>query len=87
MKITVATTTPVAGPITITYKDSDGVSQSVVMMLQNAAGAVATSTGSTTTTPVMGSLEIYCGSGTAINYAVGFSGTGTYELVLKCESF
>jgi len=87
MKITVATTTPVAGPITITYKDSDGVSQSVVMMLQNAAGAVATSTGSTTTTPVMGALEIYCGSGTAINYAVGFSGTGTYELVLKCESF
>ena len=87
MKITVATTTPVAGPITITYKDNDGVSQSVVMMLQNATGAVATSTGSTTTTPVMGTIEIYCGSGTAIQYAVAFSGTGTYELVLKCESF
>lgn len=87
MKVTVATSTPVAGPITITYKDSDGVAQSVVLMMQNAAGAVATSTGSTTTTPVMGTIEIYCGSGTAITYAVGFSGTGTYELVLKCESF
>lgn len=87
MKVTIATSTPVAGPITITYKDSDGVAQSVVMMLQNAAGSVATSTGSTTTTPVFGAIEIYCGSGTAIQYAVAFSGTGTYELVLKCESF
>ena len=87
MKVTVATSTPVAGPITLTYKDNDGVAQSVVMMLQNAAGSVATSTGSTTTTPVMGCLEIYCGSGTAIAYAVAFSGSGTYELVLKCESF
>lgn len=87
MKVTVATSTPVAGPITITYKDSDGVAQSVVMMLQNAAGSVATGTGSTTTTPVFGSIDIYCGSGTAIQYAVAFSGTGTYELVLKCESF
>lgn len=87
MKVTVATSTPIAGPITITYKDSDGVAQSVVMMMQNATGAVATSTGSTTTTPVMGTIEIYCGSGTAIQYAVAFSGTGTYELVLKCESF
>lgn len=87
MKITVATSTPVAGPITISYKDSDGVTQSVVMALHNAAGAIATSTGSTTTTPVMGQMPIYCGSGTAIQYAVAFSGTGTYELVLKCESF
>jgi hypothetical protein len=85
MKITVATSTPVAGPITLTYADKDGVAQSVVMQLQNAAGATATSTGSTTTTPVSGETTIYVNSGTAIQYAIGFSGTGTYEYTFKVE--
>src|ERR1700676_598452 len=85
LKITVATTTPVAGPITLTYADKDGVAQSVVMSLHNAAGAVATTTGSTTTTPVNGDAYLYTNSGTAIQYAIGFSGTGTYEYILKCE--
>lgn len=85
LKITVATSTPVAGPITLTYADQDGVAQSIVMTLQNAAGAVTTVTGSTTTTPAMGQTLVYCTSGTAIKYAIGFSGTGTYEYTLKCE--
>ena len=85
LKITVATTTPVAGPITLTYADKDGVAQSVVMSLHNAAGAVATTTGSTTTTPVNGDAYLYTNSGTAIQYAIDFSGTGTYEYILKCE--
>jgi hypothetical protein len=85
LKITVATSTPVAGPITLTYADKDGVAQSVVMQLQNAAGAAATSTGSTTTTPVMGETTIYVNSGTAIKYAIAFSGSGTYEYIFKVE--
>lgn len=86
LKITIATSTPVAGPVTITYADKDGVAQSVVMAMQNAAGAIATTTGSTTTTPISGTLAIYANSGTAIKYAIGFSGTGTFEYVFKCEA-
>lgn len=86
LKITVATTTPVAGAVTLTYADKDGVAQSVVMQMQNAAGAVATQTGSTTTTPIMGQTMIWCNSGTAIKYAIAFSGTGTYEYNFKVEA-
>jgi hypothetical protein len=88
LKITVATTTPVAGPITLTYKDNDGVAQSIVMPLANATGAIVSpwATGSTTTTPVNGNSYIYAGSGTAIQYAIAFSGTGTYEYRLVCEA-
>ena len=86
LKITVATTTPVAGPVTLTYADKDGVAQSVVMQLQNAAGSAVTSTGSTTTTPVSGETIIYTNSGTAIKYAIAFSGTGTYEYNFKVEA-
>jgi len=86
LKITVVTAAPVAGAITLTYKDSDGVAQSVVMALYNAAGAVATQTGSTTTTPVSGNALLYCGAGTAIQYAIAFSGSGTYEYILKSEA-
>jgi len=86
LKITVATTSPVAGAVTLTYADKDGVAQSVVMSMQNAAGALATQTGSTTTTPIMGCTEIWCNSGTAIKYAIAFSGTGTYEYNFKVEA-
>jgi hypothetical protein len=85
LKITIATASPVAGAITLTYKDDDGVSQSVVMSLHNAAGATATQTGSTTTTPVGGDAYLYCGSGTPIKFAIAFSGTGTYEYIFKAE--
>lgn len=86
LKITVATTSPVAGAITITYADKDAVAQSVVMQCQNAAGAVATQTGSTVTTPITGHLVIWCNSGTAIKYAIAFSGTGTFEYNFKVEA-
>jgi len=86
LKITVATTTPVAGAVTLTYADKDGVAQSVVMSMKNAAGAVATQTGSTTTTPISGDAIIWCNSGTAIKYAIAFSGTGTYEYNFKVEA-
>lgn len=86
LKVTIATSTPVAGPVTLTFADKDGVAQSIVMALSNAAGAVATSTGSTTSTPVQGDAYCYCNSGTALKYAIGFSGTGTYEYIFKCEA-
>ena len=86
LKITVATTSPVAGAVTLTYADKDGVAQSVVMSMKNAAGAVATQTGSTTTTPISGDAIIWCNSGTAIKYAIAFSGTGTYEYNFKVEA-
>ena len=86
LKITVATTSPVAGAVTLTYADKDGVAQSIVMSMQNSAGAVATQTGSTTTTPISGETIIWCNSGTAIKYAIAFSGTGTYEYNFKVEA-
>jgi hypothetical protein len=86
LKITVATTTPVAGAVTLTYADKDSVAQSVVMSMKNAAGAVATQTGSTTITPISGDAIIWCNSGTAIKYAIAFSGTGTYEYNFKVEA-
>jgi hypothetical protein len=86
LKITIATTSPVAGAVTLTYADKDGVAQSVVMSMKNAAGAVATQTGSTTTTPISGDAIIWCNSGTAIKYAIAFSGTGTYEYNFKVEA-
>ena len=86
LKITVATTSPVAGAVTLTYADKDGVAQSIVMSMKNAAGAVATQTGSTTTTPISGDAIIWCNSGTAIKYAIAFSGTGTYEYNFKVEA-
>ena len=86
LKVTVATSSPVAGAITLTYVDKDTVAQSVVMQGHNASGSTATQTGSTTTTPWMGDTVIWCNSGTAIKYAIAFSGTGTYEYNFKVEA-
>lgn len=90
LKITTAGTSPVLGPVTITYTDgSDSVAQSVVMAMQTEAGANATSnSGNTTTSVLTGSLNIFAKTGVAIQYAVAFSGTigtGVYEVHLKCE--
>ncbi|MES2287366.1 MAG: hypothetical protein V4547_16860 [Bacteroidota bacterium] len=78
LKITVTGTSPVAGPVTITYTDADGsVAQSHVMLLQNTSGAVVTTTvnNSTTTGTVNGSMVMNAKSGTAITYAIAVSGT------------
>jgi Tol biopolymer transport system component len=92
LKITTTGTSPVAGPITITYNDGDGnVAQSQVMMLQNTSGAVVTTTvnNSTTTGTVNGSMVLYAKSGTAIQYAIAVSGTfgsGRYSAHLRLEA-
>lgn len=86
LKITAVTSSPIAGAVTITYADKDGVAQSVIMQGQNAAGAVATQTGSSTNAPWTGTVVVWCNSGTAIKYAIAFSGTGTYEYNFKVEA-
>jgi hypothetical protein len=88
LKITTVGTSPVIGPVTITYTDANSVGQSVVMATQTQAGAIATTNaGNTTTSVLTGSLVINCGLGN-IQYAIGFSGTigaGQYEAHLRLE--
>lgn len=92
MKITTTGTSPVAGPVTITYTDADGsVAQSHTMLLQSTAGAVVTTTvnNSTTTGTVNGSMIINAKSGVAIQYAIAVSGTfgsGRYTAHILCEA-
>ncbi len=92
MKITTTGTSPVAGPITITYTDADGsVAQSQVMMLQSVTGSAVTTTvnNSTTTGTVNGSMIIYAKAGVAIQYAIAVSGTfgsGRFSAHLKLEA-
>lgn len=91
MKITTTGTSPIAGPVTITYTDADGsVAQSHVMLLSNVAGAVVTTTvaNSTTTGTVTGTMIVNAKSGVAITYAIAVSGTfgaGRYTAHLTCE--
>lgn len=91
MKITITGTSPVAGPVTITYTDADGsVAQSHVMLLQSVTGTVVTTTvnNSTTTGTVTGTMIVNAKSGVAIQYAIAVSGTfasGRYTAHLTCE--
>lgn len=91
MKITITGTSPVAGPVTITYTEPDGsVAQSEVMLLHSVTGSVVTTTvnNSTTTGTVSGTLVIYAKTGVAIQYAIAVSGTfgsGRYTAHLACE--
>lgn len=78
LKISTTGTSPVAGPVTITYQDADGsVAQSHVMLLQSVTGTVVTTTvnNSTTTGTVNGSMIINAKTGVAITYAIAVSGT------------
>jgi len=91
LKITTTGTSPVAGPVTITYTDADGsVAQSHVLLLANTVGAVVTTTvnNTTTTGTVYGSIVMNAKSGVAIQYAIAVSGTfgaGRYTAHLTCE--
>ncbi len=91
LKISTTGTSPVAGPVTITYTEPDGsVAQSHVMLLQSTTGTVVTTTvnNSTTTGTVNGSMVIYAKTGVAIQYAIAVSGTfgsGRYIAHLTCE--
>lgn len=91
LKITTTGTSPVLGPVTITYTDgTDSVAQSNVMLLATQAGAAATSNaGNTTTSTLNGSMVIFALTGVAIQYAValtGTVGTAAYEVHLKLEA-
>ncbi len=92
MKITTTGTSPVAGPITITYTSADGsVAQSHVMLLKSVTGTVVTTTvnNSTTTGTVNGNIVVYAKSGVAIQYAIAVSGTfgtGLYIARFTCEA-
>lgn len=92
MKITTTGTSPVAGPVTITYTDADGsVAQSHIMLLQSVTGTVVTTTvnNSTTTGTVNGTMIINAKTGVAIQYAIAVSGTfgaGRYTAHITIEA-
>lgn len=93
-----ATSSSILGGTTglvITYTEPDGsVAQSVTMALQNKSGAVVVpatgDTGNSTTTQDNGVIVIRAKSGTAIQYAIGYTSVGgtamNYALHLKCEA-
>lgn len=92
LKLTTAGTSPVVGPVTITYTDGDGsVAQSIVMALQSTTGTVVTTTvnNTTTTSNVNGSMVIFAKSAVAIQYAIAQSGTigsGQWSAHIRCEA-
>jgi len=92
LKLTTVGTSPVIGPVTITYTDGDGsVAQSIVMLLQSTTGAVVTTTvnNTTTTSTVNGSLVVFAKAAAAISYAIAQSGTigsGQWSAHIRCEA-
>ena len=92
LKLTTVGTSPVVGPVTITYTDGDGsVAQSIVMLLQSVAGTLVTTTvnNTTTTSNVNGSMVIFAKTGVAISYAIAQSGTigsGQWSAHIRCEA-
>src|SRR6266567_3731503 len=78
LKLTTIGTSPVVGPVTITYTDGDGsVAQSIVMLLNSTTGTAVTTTvnNTTTTSNVNGSMVIFAKVAVAIQYAIALSGT------------
>lgn len=92
LKVTTTGTSPVIGPVTITYTDGgDSVAQSVIMSMQTQAGvAQATgNNGNSTTSLLAGDLVIWAKIGVAVQYAIALTGTvgaAVYEAQLKCRS-
>lgn len=92
LKITTTGTSPVAGPVTITYTEPDGsIAQSHVMALNSVTGTVVTTTvnNSTTTGTVNGTMIINAKTGVAIQYAIAVSGTfgaGRYTAHITIEA-
>lgn len=91
LKLTTVGTSPVVGPVTITYTDGDGsVAQSIVMLLQSVTGTVVTTTvnNTTTTSNVNGSIHIFAKTGVAVNFAIAQSGTigaGVWSAHIRAE--
>ena len=92
LKLTTVGTSPVIGPVTITYTDGDGsVAQSIVMLLYSTTGTVVTTTvnNTTTTSNVNGSMVIFAKAAVAISYAIAQSGTigsGQWSAHIRCEA-
>lgn len=92
LKITTTGTSPVLGPVTITFTDAtDSVAQSVVMSQQLQTGATSNTgnNGNTTGSVLTGSLIVNAKAATNIQYAVAFTGTigaAQYEVHLKLEA-
>lgn len=91
LKLTTVGTSPVVGPVTITFTDGDGsVAQSVVMLLHSVTGTVVTTTvnNTTTTGTVNGSMVIFAKTAIAVNYAIAQSGTigsGQWSAHIRAE--
>ena len=97
LQVTTAGTTSVLGGgtgVTITYTEPDGsVAQTIKPLLVDQAGAVvvpaAGNAGNTTATQSQGSCIINAKTGVAIQYAIGYTSTGTamqYAAHLKVEA-
>jgi len=91
LKITTAGTSPVLGPVTITYTDgTDSVAQSNVMLMADQTGApVTTNAGNSTTSVLVGDMVIFALTAVAVQYAVALTGTvgsAAFELHLRAEA-
>lgn len=93
-QVTTAGTTSILGGATgtvITYTDGDGsVAQSNTVAMESTTGTVVTTSATNTTaTNLTGSIVIYAKTGVAIQYAIGYTSTGTvmqFAAHLKVEA-
>ncbi len=92
LKLTTTGTSPVVGPVTITYTDGDdSTAQSKVVSFSNTAGARVTTTvnNSVTTSNIDGNMTIWAKAGSAISIAIaetGTIGTGRWAGHVKVEA-
>lgn len=91
IKLTTTGTSPVVGPVTITYTDADdSTAQSKVMSFSATTGAMVTTTvnNSVTTSNIDGNMVINAKAGSVVNYAIaqsGTAGTGRWAAHIKVE--
>jgi hypothetical protein len=88
---TVATTSSTLGPLTITYVDPDGTTQTVICAANSKTGTQETSdSGNTTTTVLLGdTIMINCGASQTITYNMGYASNTAaqmaYNLHMRLE--
>lgn len=78
LKLTTTGTSPVVGPVTVTYTDgTDSVAQSKVMSFSSVTGSMVTTTvnNSVTTSNIDGNMTIFAKAGSAVSIAIAESGT------------
>lgn len=92
IKLTTTGTSPVVGPVTITYTDvDDSTAQSKVMSFSSTTGSRVTTTvnNSVTTSNVDGNMTIWAKAGASVNFAIaesGTIGTGVWAAHIKVEA-